>query len=46
KLLCKEDLRAISSSTPISKEQCQELKGEYLCQTYYNYEVVNKTHSQ
>ncbi|CAG8683775.1 11224_t:CDS:2, partial [Gigaspora rosea] len=43
---CKGVLRAISLLTPISEEKHQELDGKYLCQTHYNYEVVNKAHYQ
>ncbi|CAG8841242.1 36392_t:CDS:2, partial [Gigaspora margarita] len=45
-LLCKGDLRMIGFSTPISKEQRQELEEKYLCQTHYNHKVVNKNHYQ
>ncbi|CAG8800133.1 23263_t:CDS:2, partial [Cetraspora pellucida] len=45
-LLCKGILRAISSLTPISEEQCQKLEGQCLCQTHYNREIVNKTYYQ
>ncbi|KAF0475947.1 hypothetical protein F8M41_024502 [Gigaspora margarita] len=44
--LCKGVLRAISHLTPISEEKHQELDGKYLCQTHYNYGVVNKAHYQ
>ncbi|KAF0469849.1 hypothetical protein F8M41_025484 [Gigaspora margarita] len=44
--LCKRVLRAISLLTPISEEKRQELDEKYLCQTHYNYEVINKAHYQ